>query len=153
VWVLANSLYAYMEGGTSHNSFEREAVGHWALVHDADEIWTGDLPSPIKAILEEISPGVTKKLKERVLGEHLPSVMATMRGLQGTQAAAVVKVAECVEAITYYRRYAVPGPQVSQVHEHLQRAGDDALEHLKKTYVGWEAADQWVKYMLLRGSL
>lgn len=102
VWVLALSLYDHLMGGTPHNSFEREAVGFWALVHDADEIWTGDLPSPIKTLLEEISPGILKKVKERVLSEHLPTIAASMRGLETTFAAAIVKIAECVEAANFY---------------------------------------------------
>lgn len=108
VWVLSMSLYDHLTDGTPHNSFEREAVGFWALVHDADEIWTGDLPSSIKALIEGISPGTLKRLKVQVLADNLPQISASMHGLENTYAATVVKIAECVEAFTYYREHSSP---------------------------------------------
>lgn len=119
VWVLATSLYDHLMDGTPHNSFEREAVGFWALVHDADEIWTGDLPSPIKSLLEYLSPGILKKLKDKVLDDNLPQVAASMRGIESTYAATVVKIAECVEALTYYRTYSYDSPQRVEVRAFL----------------------------------
>lgn len=147
VWALALSLYDHMGGGMPHNSFEREAVGFWALVHDADEIWTGDLPSPIKALIEELSPGTLKKLKERVLGDHLPQVVAMMRGLENTFSAAVVKVAECVEALAYYRAHSYGSKQREEVQAFLNQKLWDSLSEAIRKYPSapfGKLAHEWI---------
>lgn len=147
VWALAMSLYDQLAGGTPHNSFEREAIGYWALVHDADEIWTGDLPSPIKSLIEDISPGTLKKLKERVLGEHLPQIAGSMRGMESTYAASVVKIAECVEAYTYYKAYSQPSRQQTEVlaflNERLWGSLADAIRKYPSASFG-KLGHEWV---------
>lgn len=130
VWALALSLYDAMMT-TNHNSFERESVGFWALTHDTEEIWTGDLPSTVKAVLEEIAPGVIKRLKERVLGDNMPGIAAAMRGLENTFAAQVVKIAECVEALSYYDRYSYNMRDRATITGFLR-------ENLEKALVGAE---------------
>jgi len=133
VWVLALSLYDSLMGGTPHNSFERQGVGDWALVHDADEIWTGDLPSPIKSILEELSPGILKKLKDKVLSENLPTVAGSMRGIEGTFASQVVKIAECVEAFTYYSAHSYNTRHRTEVLAYLnQQLWNSLSEGIRK---------------------
>lgn len=147
VWVLAMSLYDSLMGGTPHNSFERQGVGEWALVHDADEIWTGDLPSPIKSILEELSPGILKKLKDRVLSEHLPAVAGAMRGIDNTFAAHVVKIAECVETYTYYNTYAYATRHRDEVLKYLNERLWGALSEAIRKYPSvsfGSAGHKWV---------
>lgn len=134
VWALALSLYDHLSGGIPHNSFEREAVGYWALVHDAEEIWTGDLPSTIKALMEEISPGTLKKLKARVLGDNLPHVADSMMGMEDTYGMAVVKIAECVESLTYYRHFSAYSVQRMSVVDFLDNNLRSRLDRAIKAF-------------------
>lgn len=152
-WVLALSLYDTL-CPVPHNSFERESVAFWALVHDAEEIWTGDLPSNIKAIFEELAPGTLKKVKEEVLGRYLPSVASAYRGTVGSFVEAVVKLAETVEAYTYFRAHAIPGPNHTLVSAFLRDRVDAAVLKLaghpnRVTDASVEAA-AWLRRMLER---
>lgn len=106
VWVLAQDLYDVMFP-IDHNTFEQRATNDWALIHDVDEVYTGDIPTTVKTILEELSPGITDRLKERVLRDRLPAVMERQRGLKGTLPSYLVKIADTVEAILYLREYGV----------------------------------------------
>lgn len=133
VWALALSLYDAMVT-TNHNSFERESVGFWALTHDADEIWTGDIPSSVKKDLEEIAPGAIKRLKEKVLSQNVPGVAAAMRGLDNTFAAQVVKIAECVEALTYYNRYSYNMRDRASINKFLRENLDNAIKGADRKY-------------------
>ncbi len=105
VWCLALALYDTLIP-IPHNSFERESVGTWALLHDAEEIWTGDLPSTFKRKLEEdFGKEVMKDLKMDVLQKHVPELAGQMRGIEGTFAACIVKIADAVEQVAYYRKF------------------------------------------------
>ncbi len=135
VWVLALSLYDYLVP-VPHNSNDREAVSYWALTHDADEIWTGDLPSTVKKDIEQIAPGALKKLKDKVLIEHIPEHAARARGIEGSFPAAIVKLAECVEAYGYYIRYSYNTPDRSVILNFLTENTEKAVASLKS---GWGA--------------
>lgn len=131
VWVLAMALYDYLVP-VPHNSNDREAVSYWALTHDADEIWTGDLPASIKKVLEQVAPGALKKLKDRVLIENVPDHAARARGIEGSFPAAVVKLAECVEAYGYYVRYSYDTPDRSAILNFLTENLEKAAETIEK---------------------
>lgn len=133
VWVLSLSLYDAMVQ-VPHNSFERESVGYWALTHDADEIWTGDLPSTIKDVLEELHPGIIKRLTEHVLGKHLPRIAATMGGLENTFAAQVVKIADCVESLSYYTNHSYSSRDAATIGAFLRGKLQIALVGAAKKY-------------------
>jgi 5'-deoxynucleotidase YfbR-like HD superfamily hydrolase len=133
VWVLALSLYDAMVV-VPHNSFERDSVSYWALTHDADEIWTGDLPSTIKEVLEELHPGILKRLSDHVLSKHLPRLADTMRGLENTFAAAVVKIADCIEALAYYTHYGYNSRDKVVIDTFLRDRLKKALEGADRKY-------------------
>lgn len=99
VWLLATHLYDTLYP-TPHNSFGRELVQRWAMLHDVDEVLTGDIPSTVKKMLEEVSPGIMDKFTNRLL-VGLPLVAATRSGIRSTVEGIVVKVADNVEAILY----------------------------------------------------
>jgi len=69
----------------------RTAVMEYAIVHDMDEIETGDIPSPFKRRLRLECPAVIKYLD----GEKfiLPEIKA------------IVKLADCLEAIYYLQQF------------------------------------------------
>lgn len=69
-----------------------EAALEYALVHDAEEVYTGDIPSSFK----------------RVLREHAPNVSVLLDGRQDNipdEVKAVVKLADYLEAIYYLREF------------------------------------------------
>lgn len=148
VWCLSLSLYDYLVP-VPHNSMDREAVAYWALTHDADEIWTGDLPSTIKRVLEEVAPGALKRLKEKVLATHVPGHAAKARGIEGSFAAAVVKLAECVEAYSYYLRYSFNAPDRLAIMNFLTENIEKAVVAIKaieggRYWVSEEHVWNWV---------
>lgn len=69
----------------------RREVMEYAIVHDMEEVRTGDIPSPFKRDLRLRCPDVVKYLD----GEHfvLPEVRA------------IVKLADCIEAIYYIQEF------------------------------------------------
>lgn len=149
VWILTQDLYEVMFP-VEHNTFEHRAAGDWALTHDAEEVYTGDLPTTVKMILEELSPGITHKLKERVLRDKLPAILARQRGLEGTLPAYLVKIAETVEAILYLREYGVNLGRKIEVENTLI----GSLEHCLRDSAGrykslpWDKAEAWCKDVL-----
>jgi 5'-deoxynucleotidase YfbR-like HD superfamily hydrolase len=133
VWVLSLSLYDAMVE-VPHNSFERDSVSYWALTHDADEIWTGDLPSTVKEVLEELHPGIIRRLSEHVLSKHLPRLADTVRGLENTFAAAVVKIADCVEALSYYTHHSYNSRDKMAIDTFLRGKLKPALDGVDRKY-------------------
>lgn len=154
VWVLANDLYRVMED-VPHNSFEREEVSFWALTHDMEEVYTGDLPSTVKEVVESIAPGALKTLKEKILMDHFPRLAARMRGVDRTLASTYVKIAEIVESILYVRSYAIDRNRAMEVENTLTAAMDSTLAEAERKYnsIPWDRAFNWVVDMLAREPL
>jgi hypothetical protein len=149
-WVLARDLYGHMTQ-INHNSFEHDGVLMWALEHDLDEVQSGDLPSTVKDVLEEISPGITKQLKERLLHDaRLTSVAGRMRGLANTYAAIVVKIADIAESIIFISRYALNPAEGLLVRAYLQGKLLDVLADAEKRYpvAEWRRAREWLEELL-----
>lgn len=96
---------------------------------------------------------MASRLKAKVLGENLPSVAGAMMGIENTYAAYVVKIAECVEAATYYFRYAHDVPQRSEVQAYLTTQLWKTLSEAVKRYptVPFDprAAD-WIQEALIK---
>jgi hypothetical protein len=68
----------------------------YALLHDADEAWSGDIPGPLKAFMDVDLP------LDRMLRDWAPKAdKATVPGL----VAALVKLADLVEAAKYLHKY------------------------------------------------
>lgn len=125
VHVLAMDLWDWLFQ-VPHNSFEREACSRWALEHDLDEVFTGDLPSPIKAILNRIHPGITVALKEEVM-RKVPSAQSMLRSIdKGSVPYQIVAVVDIVEALLYLRRYAIDREVMLPVKHYLEGKLADA---------------------------
>lgn len=68
-----------------------EEANKYAILHDAEEVYTGDIPSSFK----------------RVLRQHAPNIGVILDGHKSTidEVAAIVKLADYLEAIYYLREY------------------------------------------------
>ncbi len=151
VWLLATHLYDRMFP-TSHNSFEREAVGRRALLHDAAELFTGDIPTPVKQAMATVARDkkFCDKLDAHVLERFLPTLAKEDRGNAGTLCDVIVSLADRVEAILYLRRYAHDRGDYFHVEEEL---ADSICEKLNQaehefTTADWRVAERWVSERL-----
>lgn len=149
VWVLVQDLYEVMED-LNHNTFEKESTMMWAMIHDVEEVYTGDIPSVLKDILEKLSPGITTKLKEHVLAEKLPTVATRMRGIKGTLPDYYVKIADCVEAVLYARRYCTDLNRKAEVINYLDTKLEQVVEDVEKRYrsIPWDRCREWIRQVL-----
>ena len=149
VWVMATSLYDYMYE-TNHNSFERRAVEEWALTHDADEVFTGDIPTTVKEILNRITPGATAALKEEVLRGPLPDILARARGLKNSLPYVLVAIADVAEAVLFLQIYAIRTEDRMYVNQYLMSKLQKKVEEGEKIYPGadWKRCMAWVQQLL-----
>jgi 5'-deoxynucleotidase YfbR-like HD superfamily hydrolase len=149
VWVLVHDLYGLMFP-VEHNTFEFMGAQWHALTHDAEEVYTGDLPTTVKVILEKLSPGITYKLKEEVLKDKMPNILTRMRGIGNTFPAHLVKIAETVEAILYLREYCVSFNRRVEVESTLITALNEHLKTAAVKYrsIPWDRARDWCDDLL-----
>src|SRR5688572_14693816 len=133
VWVLVQDLYEMMFP-VEHNSFEKASSETWALIHDADEVYTGDIPTTVKIALEKLAPGIVGRLKEVVLRDRMPQVLRKLRGLEGTLPAFFVKIADTVEAILYLREYCVSEARKAEVENTLMITLNSTLADVSRRY-------------------
>ena len=146
-WILARDLYNAMED-VNHNSFEQDSVFLWALEHDVEEVASGDIPSTVKDVLEELSPGITDKLKERLLNDMgLQTVASKMRVLKNTYSATIVKIADIVESVIFIKRYALHPTDSSRVRGHLNNKLTEVFHtaHTRFPTVNWDRAYDWIR--------
>lgn len=149
VWVLVQDLYDQMFD-IDHNSFEKQSTYEWALIHDAEEVYTGDIPSDVKDLIEHIAPGVLDKLKDHVLRDKMPAVLTKQRGLKGTLPAYLVKIAEICETILYLRAYGSDYVKNTEVEGFNRHKLNTLLADLSNRYrsVPWQKAYDWVGEVL-----
>lgn len=142
VWLLATHLYDAVFT-TPHNSFERELVQHWALLHDVDEVLTGDIPSTVKTLLEEVQPGIVQRFTDRVMVD-LPTASEARAGIANTVAGLLVKIADNVEAILYLQENGM-GDTAPVIRTRMM-----AIEHLFDqgvriySQVEWWKVSNWI---------
>lgn len=104
----------------------------WAVLHDSEEYWTTDIPSPIKTALRETVGGlrglddlITKRCRETN-----DRYLETRLTLEGTVEAAIVKVADCVETLAYFVQHSVSSPAYDLHREYMTKALDKAEDYL-----------------------
>lgn len=152
VWVLAQDLYSQL-AATPHNSNDRWAVHLWALVHDAEEISTGDLPSPYKDAIREESPMLLDRIKNRFLAKIVPWAASLARGTEHASPSYVVKIADICESILFVRMYAVNLERAVEVEAYLAKALSTTLARAQgecPTYK-WAVATKWCEELLGEG--
>ncbi|MBK1721338.1 YfbR-like 5'-deoxynucleotidase [Thiocystis violacea] len=76
-------------------------VLEYALTHDTPELLMGDLPSPLKRRIAEIS-GEQDPLT-RIEGEIAPEITRLKKALQGSALAYIVKLADLMDACLFIR--------------------------------------------------
>lgn len=149
VWLLATHLYDTLFP-IPHNSFARELLSRWAMLHDVDEVLTGDMPSTVKRLLEEVAPGVMGRFQDRLLVD-LPLVAETRNGIRNTLEEVLVKIADNVEAILYLQDDGMGN--VDQVVDTRTEAIQGLYTKGKTLYTGvpWLVVAGWVSNLLGEG--
>lgn len=152
VWVLAQDLYEQVVD-TPSNYNDKWAVHLWALVHDAEESKTGDIPTSTKAEIEELAPGVMDRVKEKVLARIAPWVGGLSRGVHGSLPGHVVKIADLCETIIYLRTYAISTERAIEVEAYLAPKIRDVITRAEagNQRYDWNRARAWCRELLGEG--
>ena len=90
-----------------HEAFKDEYVSDlllWSLYHDLPEIATGDIASPLKALIKAKDP----ELIERVESAMSSTYSKLKEKFKGSYAGAIVKLADLIDGIRYLELYKNP---------------------------------------------
>jgi 5'-deoxynucleotidase YfbR-like HD superfamily hydrolase len=149
VWLLATDLYGYLFP-VEHNSFENVNVGKLAILHDVEERWSGDMPTPLKDALEKIHPGICETLTDHILNDNIPSVAGFMRGVKRSIPWHVVKIADTVEAYLYLSEYAINRDRAAAVLSYLLGKLNERFGAAQNSFksVDWNRAREWCRQAL-----
>lgn len=92
--------WEFNEGGAMHGMRGYEVL-RWALWHDLAEVFTGDIPTPMKLKIKESNPELLQQIED----EFAPEVKA-LRERTNPMWVDIVKIADYVEAIAFLDREA-----------------------------------------------
>lgn len=152
VWLIARGLYKALEGGTGHNSDEMRSLHLWALLHDAEEVLTGDIPSSFKSTPELAEARAAIETgKEKVIQKEIPAIAGMHSGVKGTVVEAIVRMADGIEALRYYRVHGARTPQYESVVNHIHGKIISSMNDARKAFgshTGWDTVTE-VVYRLL----
>jgi 5'-deoxynucleotidase YfbR-like HD superfamily hydrolase len=149
VLILSISLYEYMQNDVSHNKFDRESLMLWAIDHDMDEIETGDMPTPFKAEIEKLAPGVTHEALDNLMINRLPSFVSRRRGMKGSYPYDVVKIADKLEEVLYNKTHGYTLRAQYALVEGLRLIRSRLLQAEKAhPRYDWGRARDWLEYFL-----
>lgn len=148
-WILATSLYDYMFI-TPHNSYARESLAVWALTHDMDEVFMGDIPSPAKEIYSRLSPGINVLAKDEALKNTLPEIVSRARGLKDSLPYYLVKLADAVEALIFATIYTIRESDKQEVFEYIVPKTRETYTYAvqKNQALDWDRAREWLNSMV-----
>lgn len=125
--------WGFDEKGALHSSWGFEVL-RWALWHDMAEVFTGDIPTPLKSRIKDLDP----ELLQRIEDELAPTV-AEIRRQTNKLWIDVVKVADYLEAITFLTREAANEEAVAvgklltkQMMEYVSRSDSMLRRHEKE---------------------
>lgn len=105
VWCIARHLHKVATANApSQVMTELPMVEKWALVHDADEVETGDLPSSLKQNNQDLKKAL-RRAQDVALMVGAPWVKVLKNTVEGTYVDLIVKIADCAEAMEYYSKY------------------------------------------------
>lgn len=149
VWVLARDLHQVLDP-IGHNTYDLNSTQLWALIHDADEYWTSDLPGHFKRALKELAPGAVDKYTEGKFTRVMPEYIRVARGIKGTVVDYVVKLCDLLESLVYIQRHGLRPQQVRDVSKYITDRYDEvrreAVEKFKE--LNWDRLDGWVNEVL-----
>lgn len=149
VLIYSMSLYKFMQQETPHNTFDWFSLVEWAIDHDMDEIMSGDMPAPMKAAIEAVSPGAVEAASANMMATKLPSYTIRKNASAGSYPYDIVKIADKLEEVLY-----------NKAHGHDWRAADaltDGLRLLRERLLkaekahpryDWERARTWLAFFL-----
>jgi len=142
VWLITSVLYDILYP-TPHNSPEKQLTLEYALTHDLAETITGDIPTPAKAMIESINPGLLDKLEGMSLQLVYPQAINTNRAVVNTPGQAIVKLADHMEALTYIKKY---GGACEDVEAVIKRSLWKHLDTTQKRYpqIEWVRAVNYI---------
>ena len=98
-------------------------VVQWALMHDGEEAWTGDIPGPLKRTMDK---GVIP-IREMMGDMYVENVADITRDL--------VKICDIAEAVKYLKIHGGESKHVQQVHKGLRDSLSVKCENIVK---GWD---------------
>ena len=150
VGVLALSLYDFMQQDVPHNSFERTSIMEWSMVHDLDEIETGDIPADFKNAVRAIAgERAVDEAVDNIMAIKAPSFVGKKRGMKDSYPYDVVKIADKLEEILFNQKFGRD--------DRAENAQVDALRLLRQRLLkaekahpryDWERARAWLAYFL-----
>jgi len=149
VWVLARDLYSRLYP-IAHNSFERQSVELWALIHDADEHWISDLPGHVKGAINKATPGVFERYTEAKFKQVMPWYLETKRGIANTVVEPIVKICDLVESGLYIQQHGCGDEQRKLVMEYLDKRLGEVLRdcHVRFATLSWDLVPIWWEEVL-----
>lgn len=148
VAMIARELMTRLLGGNLPAE-TRLQVLEYALIHDTPELIMGDLPSPLKRRIAEIS-GNEDPLS-RIEHEIAPDITERKFMLQGTALAFIVKIADLLDACLFIREEGI-GRHAAAVAEKSEAALDEKILEAKKAFPELEWSQVMELYSQMRGT-
>ena len=148
VTMIARELMTRLLGGNLPAE-TRLQVLEYALIHDTPELIMGDLPSPLKRRIAEIS-GNEDPLS-RIEHEIAPDITERKFMLQGTALAFIVKIADLLDACLFIREEGI-GRHAAAVAEKSEAALDEKILEAKKAFPELEWSQVMELYSQMRGT-
>lgn len=150
VLILALSLYDFTQQDVPHNSFDRMSIVEWSIVHDLDEIETGDIPADFKnAVRAVCGDDAVEKAVDNIMATKSPAFVDRKRGVKDSYPHDVVKIADKLEEILYNKKYGRDA--------RAEAAQIDALPLLRARLLkgekahpryNWERTREWLGFFL-----
>ena len=132
VMIIAEAIYEVLYP-VSHNSFAKDSVRRWAMYHDAEEYWVTDMPSPVKRAIQAAKggPEALDAITEKACNQALQEYLNLRRGIKGTMPEAIVRLADRLEALSYFNEYGLDTPANRIVDEYLKASLNKAWTQLR----------------------
>jgi 5'-deoxynucleotidase len=124
------------------------SVLEYALTHDTPELLTGDLPSPLKRRIAEIS-GEQDPLA-RIEREIAPEIAQRKAALQGSALAYIVKLADLMDGCLFIREEGI-GRHASIVAEKSEAALRDKVKEARERFAELDWDQVMGLYSQMRG--
>ncbi len=120
----------------------------YALTHDAPELLMGDLPSPLKRRIAEIAGHADPLV--RIEREIAPEIAARRDALQGSALAAIIKLADLMDACLFIREEGI-GRHATVVAEKTEMALRDKIRESQRGFADLDWSHATELYAQMRG--
>lgn len=159
VVMIAQALYDYIFP-VPHNSNDRALLTSFAMIHDIEEVLSGDIDSVFKLAVKSRYPDVFTSTIEKMATQRMDAgpltrtVSSIERSVKGTFIEVLVKMADFLEALIYLDQYGTHS-------RHMGNVRDTILEHLwgrveqfkRSAFYGlepahWQRVEQFINMVL-----